>query len=371
MPRASAALPPAIEPMQLELERDALRVRRLLRGPDEIRYPTPPAYSEALCVEARAGRHRDLLGLDSAVFIPLYLMLGLCALAWYYFLALRARGADWARRGRVPLALIAWLLASAALLAVAAWRDAAENKAAQAVLDYALGGAPITGSAPDWRRDGRHDARCIGLQVVGAGRMGRHAGRAGRLAPPSLSLCRAAVSGADAGAPAWPGLCWPVHWLPPWRSARAVLAWGASAEAARHSATQLLDIGFGAVLCHAVLLFVFAPPSLASPNGLAGVWLSRRAQVTRPEPRHRQGRSRRHQQGAEGGEQRADLGLLFSTTRRVERPRRPSSGLRRCRRRSSRRVIWATVLSASSSSRTRIDQPSKPMVSPLVPMPTV
>ena len=38
--------------------------------------------------------------------------------------------------------------------------------------------------------------------------------------------------------------------------AGAVLAWGASAEAARHSATQLLDIGFGAVLCHAVLLFV-------------------------------------------------------------------------------------------------------------------
>jgi hypothetical protein len=71
---ASAALPPAIEPMQLELERDALRVRRLLRGPDEIRYPTPPAYSEAICVEARAGRHRDLLGLDSAVFIPLYLV---------------------------------------------------------------------------------------------------------------------------------------------------------------------------------------------------------------------------------------------------------------------------------------------------------
>ena len=253
---ASAALPPAIEPMQLELERDALRVRRLLRGPDEIRYPTPPAYSEALCVEARAGRHRDLLGLDSAVFIPLYLMLGLCALAWYYFLALRARGADWARRGRVPLALIAWLLASAALLAVAAWRDAAENKAAQAVLDYALGGAPITGSASDWRGTvaTMHAASVCkwSALAVWAATLAVLAGLRRR----SLSLPRGSERRRRWSA----GVAWLVLASALVATvalgAGAVLAWGASAEAARHSATQLLDIGFGAVLCHAVRLFV-------------------------------------------------------------------------------------------------------------------
>lgn len=149
---ASGPLPQALAPMRLELSSRPEDVRLLLRGPESIVYPTTRPYAETMCVEARIARHRGLLGLDGAVFIPLYLLLGFSALAWHFVLALRSRGADQAGGGLVPRTLIVWLVASAAVLGVTAWLDAGENAAAHAVLDLAAGGlAPGDTATAAWR----------------------------------------------------------------------------------------------------------------------------------------------------------------------------------------------------------------------------
>lgn len=151
---AISPLPQAIEPMRLELASDPADVRRLLRGSDETVYPAARPYIEAMCVEARVTRQRELLDLDGAMFIPLYLLLGFAALVWYGLLALRSRSSDWTHRRPVPQALIVWLAVSAAVLGVTAWLDAAENRAAHAVLDLALGGLATN----DLTRAGWHAA---------------------------------------------------------------------------------------------------------------------------------------------------------------------------------------------------------------------
>ncbi|MBX3633954.1 MAG: hypothetical protein KF683_00920 [Rubrivivax sp.] len=149
---AGSPLPQALAPMRLELSREPADVRQLLRGPESNVYPTARPHTEAMCVEARIERHREVLRLDGAVFIPLYLLLGLAALAWHYLLALRSHGADRPPDRQVPRTLIAWLVASAAVLGVTAWLDAGENAAAHAVLDLAAGGLAAGDMATaDWR----------------------------------------------------------------------------------------------------------------------------------------------------------------------------------------------------------------------------
>ncbi len=150
--RAAQPAPPPILPMGLELAADPAAVRALLRGPEDIRFPAANPQADRMCTEDRIERHRALLVLDGSVFIPLYLMLGGAVLAWHLALALRARGADWARRGRLPASLLAALAACALALGLMAALDVAENQAAHAVLDRALGGlAPAELGTEPWR----------------------------------------------------------------------------------------------------------------------------------------------------------------------------------------------------------------------------
>ena len=141
------ALAQTLAPMALELARAPQQVRQLLRGGAAAHYTTHPAYTEAMCIEARAAQHRRLLRLDSALFIPLYTMLGLAAVAWHTMLAMRARGAAWAKGGQLPQRLITCALLSLACLATTAWLDAQENRAAHVVLDQAVGAGALSAPA--------------------------------------------------------------------------------------------------------------------------------------------------------------------------------------------------------------------------------
>lgn len=143
----AGALTQALAPLALELARTPQQVRSVLRGSDAVPYPSTPAYTEAMCVEARAARHRRLLTLDSALFIPLYAMLGLAATAWYITLAMRARGPAWTQGGELPRRLIALAWLSAACLTAAAVLDARENRAVHDVINQALGAGAFSASA--------------------------------------------------------------------------------------------------------------------------------------------------------------------------------------------------------------------------------
>ena len=131
----AGALSQALTPLALELARTPQQVRTVLRGSDAVSYPSTPAYTEAMCVEARAARHRRLLTLDSALFIPLYAMLGLAATAWYTTLAMRARGSAWAKGGELPSRLIAVAWLSVAFLVTTTALDARENRAVHDVIN--------------------------------------------------------------------------------------------------------------------------------------------------------------------------------------------------------------------------------------------
>ncbi|CAG1019881.1 hypothetical protein BURC_04806 [Burkholderiaceae bacterium] len=276
---ASGPSPQAIAPIRLELSREPTDVRLLLRGPHAVVYPTTRPYAEAMCVEARIARHRELLGLDGAVFIPLYLLLGLAALAWHYVLALRSRGCDRARRDRVPHALIAWLVASAAVLGVTAWLDAAENSAAHAVLDLAAGGLATSDiDTADWRAavTAAHDASVAKWAALAAwaATLAMLAGLRRR----SLSLPR----GSERRRRWSSGIAWlmlvSALVATVTLGAGAALAGGAGAEPANAFARVLLGIGFAAVFGHAGVLFVLhrlhLPPRLvllSPPDAPPGV----------------------------------------------------------------------------------------------------
>jgi hypothetical protein len=210
-----------------------------------------------MCVEARIARHRELLGLDGALFIPLYLLLGLAGLAWYYQLALRARGPDWARRGQVPRAWIAGLFGSAALLGATAWLDAAENSAAHAVLDLALGGLALSEiSTVGWRTavSTMHDASVAKWAALAlwAATLTLLAGLRRR----SLSLPRGSQRRRRFSAV--------IAWLLLVSAlvatftlgAGAALAEATSAERAGAFARLLLGIGFAALFVHTGVLFL-------------------------------------------------------------------------------------------------------------------
>jgi hypothetical protein len=253
---ASGPLPQAIPPMLLELSTEPADVRRLLRGPESIVYPTTRPYAESMCTEARIARHRELLDLDGAVFIPLYLLMGLAALAWHYVMALRSRGSDWPRRGQVPHALIAWLLMSAALLGVTAWLDAAENRAAHAVLDLAAGGlAPSDIDTAVWRAavTRLHDASVAKWAALAAWAATLAVLAGLRLR--SLSLPRSSKRRRWSTGTAWLLLVSALV-ATVTLGAGAALAAFAIAEAANAFARVLLGIGFTAVFVHAVVLFV-------------------------------------------------------------------------------------------------------------------
>lgn len=249
---ATGALPAAIEPLRLELAREPAQVRGLLRGVEEIAYPVPPPHAEALCVEARVARHRDVLGLDSAVFIPLYMMLGMAAFAWYYFLALRARGPDWACRAELPGTLVAWLLVSALVLVAAALLDIAENQAAHKVLDETVASASAVPSRA--AVDAMHRASVAKWAAVAAwaATLTVLAGLRRR----SLSLPRGSLRRRRWCA----GLAWML--LSSALAATlalgvgAALAGGSSTEAMDERARCLLGIGFASVFVHALMLFV-------------------------------------------------------------------------------------------------------------------
>jgi hypothetical protein len=117
--------------LELPLAADAAALRPLLL------YGAP-----ARCVEAQALGQRSVLALDSALFIPAYVLLTLAVLAWMSAVAVHARAADGRRRPLPRAAVVAMLLVIAAV-ALTAVLDARENRAANAVLQVAMGGGAM------------------------------------------------------------------------------------------------------------------------------------------------------------------------------------------------------------------------------------
>lgn len=255
--RAARPAPPPILPMGLELAADPAAVRALLRGPEGISFPAANPQAERMCTEDRIERHRALLRLDSALFIPLYLMLGGTALAWHLALALRARGVDWARRGRLPASLPAALVASALALGLTAVLDVAENQAAHAVLDRALGGlAPVELATQAWRTavSELHAAslRKWAAFAAWAATLGLIAVLRGRsLAQPRGGMCRRRWSARVAGLLA--ASAWAAALLVAIGTARAALA---STPADTAAAQGWIGAGFATIFLHALVLLV-------------------------------------------------------------------------------------------------------------------
>lgn len=132
-----------VEPLALELARVPADLLRLLGSGSVV----PPGLDPAVCLEERVARYRDILALDSALFIPLYALLGTMVLGWLLTVHLRA---DRAALQSMPkpgciftlaLALMAGILLTAIL-------DAEENRAAQHVLDLAVGQGALLDNAP-------------------------------------------------------------------------------------------------------------------------------------------------------------------------------------------------------------------------------
>lgn len=280
---ATGGAQPTVEAMRLELSSGPAQVRRLLRGADTIAYPVQPPHAQALCVEERVARHRELLGLDSSVFIPLYVLLGLSAFAWYYALALRSRGSDWARRGQVPRALVACLLVSAGVLAAAAVLDAAENRKAHRVLDEAVASESVEPSRA--AVDALHRASVAKWAAVAAWAV--TLALLAALRRRSLSLPRGSLRRRRWSA----GLAWLLLGSALVAAVAlgvgAALAGGASAEATDDRARCLVGTGFVAVFVHAWLLFALhrlhLPRRMVLPAPPSGSTHTERAIVS-PEP---------------------------------------------------------------------------------------
>ncbi|MEX8493928.1 hypothetical protein [Sphaerotilus sp.] len=152
---AGDGLPDRIAPLSLELARTPGEVSTLLRGRSAMQQGVPVSLDEAVCIEARIARHRDLLGLDSALFIPLYVLLALAALGWILAASVPPEEGDPPDRDRhrsLPRYLLWLALVSVVCVGVTATLDAAENRAAWQVLDVASGqGALDPATLNDWQ----------------------------------------------------------------------------------------------------------------------------------------------------------------------------------------------------------------------------
>lgn len=136
-----------VQPLDIELARTVAELRRLLAGTLTLTDAGP--IEAAVCVAEQVARHRGLLALDDALFIPSYLVLGVAVLGWLLAMSVHTRQADgrWARvRPALP-----WLLWLSALSAAGvAWLDGVENDAALRVLELSDGlGALAAAGAPD------------------------------------------------------------------------------------------------------------------------------------------------------------------------------------------------------------------------------
>ena len=255
--QADHKLSPSIEPMKLGLSSDAQAVRRLLRGEETVQYPSLPPYAEGLCFESRVTRYRDMLGLDSAVFIPLYGLMGLVALAWFNLVALRTGSWVWSHGRWPPRRLMAWSVASLLCLIGLAVLDARENRAAQHVLDLAIGQPSATSAAGLAFDTAVRDMRMASLQKWFAaaawaatlavlawrqrGELARAGGNGGRA---RWSLCVATLL-AGIGILAALSLC-----------VGSALGPFVSSVAAVSAVAKLLGVGFGAVFGYGLVLCV-------------------------------------------------------------------------------------------------------------------
>lgn len=268
------ALAEAVAPMALELAGTPQQVRQLLRGGDAAHYPTNPAYTEAMCIEARAARHRRLLSLDSALFIPLYTLLGLAAVAWHTTLAVRARGAAWAKGGQLQPRLMAWAMLSLACLATTAALDAQENQAAHTVLDRAVGANALSAAAlPEWA-DTVSTARQAALgKWLASAAWATTLAMLAALQRTSLSTPRGSARRRRSSAA--------VAWLLLITALLAALAqgagalWGqwAPASVSDQGVLLLLSVGMAAFLVHGMVLVALhllnLPPRLRLPENVA------------------------------------------------------------------------------------------------------
>lgn len=260
-----SGLPPAIQPLALELVRDPQALRDLLRGQPRLAYAAPAEVTEAMCIQDRAARHRAVLSLDSALFIPLYVLVTLVALGWVLAVSVHLREPN-GRHRPLPRWLPWLLLASLSVVGVTAGLDVVENSAAWRLLDLSVVlGARVEQVAVDHARA----ASMHKWLVAGAW--------AASLALLSW-LQRAALA-----LPAWPGQNdrWPrrLVWLLIATGVCAALTLLAGAGLGLAGAPpamelwlrRLLTLGFATVLAQAALMFALH-------------WLRRRPHQLLPAP---------------------------------------------------------------------------------------
>ena len=137
---AAQGEPINVEPLALELARMPANLVRLLGNDSAL----SPGLDPAVCLEERVASYRDILGLDSTLFIPLYVLLGTLVLGWMLVVRMRViKNAQKCKNDQKylpkPGCVVALALASTAVMLITAALDAAENQAAQHVLDLAVG----------------------------------------------------------------------------------------------------------------------------------------------------------------------------------------------------------------------------------------
>ncbi len=213
----------------------ALPLRSRVRGP--------------ICIEERAARHRAVLDLDGALFIPLYVLLTLTALAWALAVSVHVKDVRGHHRP-LPRWLVWLLLASLSAVVVTAALDVVENSAARLLLDLSVvPGAQVEQATVDGTRTASlHKWLATGVWAA------------------TLALI-AWLQRAVLALPAWPGQSgrWPrrLVWLLVAAGVCAALALlaGAGLGLAGAGASAgpwlrlLLTVGFAAALAHAALIF--------------------------------------------------------------------------------------------------------------------
>lgn len=139
---AAQGKPITAQPLVLELARGPTALAGLLAA----NHPVPPTLDTAVCSEERVARYRDALGLDSALFIPLYIVLGTLVLGWMLVVRM---GVDKNDQQHFPelRRVLALALVPTAVMLVTAYLDVAENEAAQHVLDLAVGQGALLNDA--------------------------------------------------------------------------------------------------------------------------------------------------------------------------------------------------------------------------------
>jgi hypothetical protein len=125
-----------VQVTNIQLARGPEKIRNQLAGKMSLTSQGPP--DAAICIAERAGQFQRQLSMDSALFIPAYLLLTGFTLCWLAAVSVHAKDAT-GRWLSPNSSFLATLLVSGAAVLLLAWLDASENRATIELLEFASG----------------------------------------------------------------------------------------------------------------------------------------------------------------------------------------------------------------------------------------